>query len=144
MQARCTEYTYNLKTRIMTRQKESEPRRLYVVTARSYDTQEESGEIMNDNSGVLRIFANGADAKAYMMHHYADTGLESCSLSMYEDKTGTLQMTVSWHDDDISLSTTRNWRRHEILKCETVELTKHLKLEDSTVMDDIATVLYGL
>lgn len=127
----------------MTRQKESEPLRLYVVTARSYETQEESGEISNDNSGVLRIFANGADAKAYMMHHYTNTGIESCSVSMYENKTGTLQMTVSWHDD-ISLSTTHNWRRHEILKCETVKLTKRLKLEDSTVMDDIATVLYGL
>lgn len=119
------------------------PQLLYVITARNYDEQKETKEVTNDNFGVLRIFSNKEDAKAYMLQHYNDTGLEHCYISMYENKQGRLKITVSWHDD-VSLGTEQAWLRTETLECQTVELTNSLKLEYSTVMDDIAAVLWGM
>lgn len=116
---------------------------LYVITAKTNDAIESTKEITNDFSGVLRVFANKEDAKKYMFQHYNGTSIENCNISLHESKNGILKMTVGWHDD-VNLGSEKEWIRTEILECQTMELTTSLKLEDSTAMDDIATVLWGM
>lgn len=124
-------------------EEKAEPQMLYVITAKTSDIIEATKEIANDFSGVLRVFANKEDAKAYMFQYYNETAIEHCSISLQESKNGILNITVGWYDD-VSLGSDREWQRTEILECQTIELTKNLKIEKSTVMDDIATVLWGM
>lgn len=119
----------------------SEPQMLYVVTARSLEKGGSTNELKNDWYGVLRVFLNKEDAKAYMLHHYKNTD-SNCSISMYETKNGLLRMTYYWCEE--GANSDRETTRSEELKCETIELTDKLELDYSTVMDDMATVLYGL
>lgn len=122
--------------------KKAQPRMLYVVTARSLEKKISTNELKNDWYGVLRVFSNKEDAKAYMLHHYKNTD-SNCSISMYETKNGLLRMTYYWCEEECTDADKKTTRSEE-LKCETIELTGKLELDYSTVMDDMATVLYGL
>lgn len=114
---------------------------LYVVTVKSYDTKDETGEVSNDGYGVLRIFTRKEDAKAYVEHHYNHIALENCSMSTFENKRGAFRITVQWHDK-VNWGVDKTATRTEELDCRQICITKNLKLEESTVEDDIYTEIW--
>jgi hypothetical protein len=62
---------------------------VYVVVGESYDQMENNEkDVINIRHGILRIFANKEDVKAYMQKYFNDSHDDDASFYTQEDKKG--------------------------------------------------------
>lgn len=116
---------------------------VYVVEVKSkQQDKDNSNDVCNIHSGVLRVFANKEDASAYMREYYDKCELTSKSIETYESGNGGFSIkvyTISGNiPDSVSMSGEKLENRICLtnIRCYTTEITTNFDKEKISVEDD--------
>lgn len=123
---------------------------IYVVEVESkQQDKDNSNDVCNIHSGVLRVFANKEDAMAYMHKYYDECQLTSKSIETFENGNGYFSVKVkTWSDNaPDSMSVSGEKLENRICKtevsCYATEITTSFDKEKISVDDDYYDRFFG-
>lgn len=123
---------------------------VYVVEVESkQQDKDNSNDVCNIHSGVLRVFANKEDAMAYMRKYYDECQLTSKSIEIFENGNGYFSVKVKTWSDNFPGSVSASGEKLENRTCKTkvscyaTEITTSFDIEKISVDDDYYDRFFG-
>lgn len=91
---------------------------VYIVEVESKEQDKDnSNDVCDIHSGVLRVFANKEDASAYMREYYDKCELTSNSIETFENGNGGFSITVNTRSENIPGSVSMSGEKLENRIC---------------------------
>lgn len=116
---------------------------VYIVEVESKEQDKDnSNDVCDIHSGVLRVFANKEDASAYMREYYDKCELTSKSIETFENGNGGFSITVNTRSLNIPGSVSMSGEKLENRICKTkvscyaMEITTSFDKEKISLDDD--------
>lgn len=123
---------------------------VYVVEVESkQQDKDNSNDVCDIRSGVLRVFANKDDAMAYMREYYDECQLTSKSIETFENGNGYFSVNVKTWSDNIpgSVSVSGEKLENRICKtkvsCYATEITTNFDKDKTSLSDDYFDEFFG-
>ena len=116
---------------------------VYVVEVESkQQDKDNSNDVCNIHSGVLRVFANKDDAMAYMREYYDEYQLTSKNIETFENGKGDFYVKVNTTSENIPSSVAISGEELENricitkVSCYAMEITTSFDKENISVVED--------
>lgn len=123
---------------------------VYVVEVESkQQDKDNSNDVCDIHSGVLRVFANKEDASAYMREYYDKCELTSKSIETFESGNGDFSIKVDTRSENIPGSVSMSGEKLENRTCKTkvscyaTEITTSFDKEKNSLDDDYYDKFFG-
>ena len=123
---------------------------VYIVEVESKEQDNDnSNDVCDIHSGVLRVFANKEDASAYMREYYDKCELTSKSIETFESGNGGFSIKVDTRSENIpgSVSMSGEKLENRICKmkvsCYATEITTSFDKEKISLDDDYYDEFFG-
>lgn len=124
--------------------------RVYIVEVESKEQDKDnSNDVCDIHSGVLRVFANKEDASAYMREYYDKCELKSKSIETFENGNGGFSIKVDTRSENIpgSVSMSGEKLENRICKmkvsCYATEITTSFDKERISFDNDYYDEFFG-
>lgn len=123
---------------------------VYVVEVESkQQDKDNSNDVCDIRSGVLRVFANKDDAMAYMREYYDECQLTSKSIETFENGKGGFYVKVNTTGENIPGSVAISGEKLENricitkVRCYATEITTNFDKDKTSLSDDYFDEFFG-
>lgn len=123
---------------------------VYIVEVESKEQDKDnSNDICDIHSGVLRVFANKEDALAYVRKYYDECKLTSKSIEIFENGKGFFSVKVKTWSDNIPGSVSVGGEKLENrtfktkVRCYATEIATNFDKEKFSLVDDYYDEFFG-